>query len=385
MENFVYCCPSRIIFGKGTIPQLADLIPSDQHVLMTYGGGSIRKNGVYDQVKKALSGHKVSEFGGIEPNPVYETLIKAVEVVQNEGVDFLLAVGGGSTLDGTKFIAAAAKYENGDPWEILSASGKIESAVPIGTVLTLPATGSEMNAVAVISRGSTQEKLAFVSERVAPVFSVLDPETTYSLPENQVRNGVVDAFVHVTEQYLTYPARGTLQDRQAEGILLSLIEEGPKTLKDMKDYDARANFMWCATQALNGLIGCGVPGDFATHMIGHELTAFFGLAHAESLAVVLPSLLRHESESKGEKLLQFARRVWGVTDGSDDEVIEAGIRKTEEFFQSLGMPTRLSGFDVSPDDAADRVKERFAARGTKLGEKQAIGPEEAAEILRASG
>jgi len=385
MENFVYCCPTRIVFGKGTIPQLRDLVPSDQHVLITYGGGSIKKNGVYDQVREAFSDHKVSEFGGIEPNPVYETLMKAVEVVKSEGVGFLLAVGGGSTLDGTKFIAAAARYEAGDPWDILSAGGKIESAVPMGTVLTLPATGSEMNAVAVISRESSQEKLAFVSEAVAPKFSILDPETTYSLPENQVRNGVVDAFVHVTEQYLTYPARGTLQDRQAEGILLSLIEEGPRTLKDMKDYDARANFMWCATQALNGLIGCGVPGDFATHMIGHELTAFFGLAHAESLAVVLPSLLRHEKDGKRDKLIQFAKRVWGVTDGSEDEIIEAGVRKTEEFFRSLGMPTRLSEFDVSPDEAADRVKERFTARGTKLGEKQAIGPEEAAEILRASG
>ncbi|MFC1462128.1 iron-containing alcohol dehydrogenase [Verrucomicrobiota bacterium] len=385
MENFAYCCPTRIVFGKGSISELASLVPADRKILLTYGGGSIKKNGVYDQVKAALGDRDVLEFGGIEPNPTYETLMKAVEVVKQEGIDFLLAVGGGSTLDGTKFIAAAAKYEGGDPWEILSANGEVKAAIPMGTVLTLPATGSEMNAVAVISRGSTQEKCAFVSEHIAPQFSVLDPETTYSLPESQVRNGVVDAFVHVTEQYLTYPADGALQDRQAEAILMTLIEEGPRTLKDPHDYDARANVVWCATQALNGLIGCGVPGDFATHMIGHELTAFFGLAHAESLAVVFPALLRHEKESKRDKLLQFARRVWNVTDGSDDEIIEGGIRKTEGFFQSLGMPTRLSDFDVSPDEAADRVKERFAARGTKLGERQAIGPDETAEILRASG
>ena len=385
MENFAYCCPTRIVFGKGSISELASLVPADKKILVTYGGGSIKKNGVYDQVKAALGDRDVLEFGGIEPNPKYETLMKAVEVVKQEGVGFLLAVGGGSTLDGTKFIAAAAKCGDGDPWDICANRLAPEEAVPLGAVLTLPATGSEMNAVAVISRESTQEKMAFVTESIVPRFSILDPETTYSLPEAQVRNGIVDAFVHVTEQYLTYPAGGALQDRQAEGILLTLIEEGPKTLKDMKDYDARANLMWCATQALNGLIGCGVPGDFATHMIGHELTAFFGLAHAESLAVVLPSLLRHEKEGKREKLLQFARRVWGVSDGSDDEIVEAGVKKTEEFFRSLGMPTRLSEFDVSPDEAADRLRDRFTARDTKLGEKQGIGPEETAEILRASG
>ena len=383
MDNFTYCCPTRVVFGKGTIADLSSLVPADTRILMTYGGGSIKQNGVYTQVKTALQDRDISEFGGIEPNPRYETLMKAVELVRHTDTGFLLAVGGGSVLDGTKFIAAAARYEGGDPWDILAKDAEVASALPLGSVLTLPATGSETNPFAVISRDSTDEKLAFASDRVIPAVSILDPETTFSLPKEQVRNGIVDAFVHVTEQYLTYPVNALLQERQAEGVLSTLIDVGPKTLVDLKDYDARANFMWCATQALSGLIGCGVPWDLATHMIGHELTAFYGVAHAESLAVVLPSLLRHEKKAKREKLVQYAERVWGITGG--DDPAGAAIAKTEAFFQSLGMPTHLSDFDISPEDAAEKVSTRFAERGTKLGEREAIGPEEVAEILKGSG
>lgn len=385
MENFDYHCPTRVVFGKGRISELASLAPSDVPILMTYGGGSIKRNGVYEQVKSALDARDVVEFGGIEPNPRYEALMKAVEQVRATDAQFLLAVGGGSVLDGTKFIAAAARYTGSDPWDILAGQGEVTSAVPMGSVLTLPATGSEMNPVAVISRESTQEKLAFVSEHVAPRFAVLDPEATYSLPKEQIRNGIVDAFIHVTEQYLTFPVNAALQDRQAEAILLTLIDEGPKTLAEPRDYDARANLVWCATQALNGLIGCGVPKDFATHMIGHELTAFYGIAHAESLAALLPALLRHQKEVKRGKLLQFAKRVWGVTADPEDEAIELGIRRTEEFFHSLGMPTRPSDFGISGEEAAGRVRERFAERGTKIGENATIGPDEAAQILRMAG
>lgn len=382
MNNFEYHNPTRIVFGRGVIERLSGLIPAEKKVLMTYGGGSIKRNGVYDQVMKALAGRQVLEFGQIPPNPHYEHLMEAVKLVKREQVGFLLAVGGGSVADGTKFIAAAARYEGADPWDILAKGAEVASAVPMGMVLTLPATGSESNGGAVISRHSTQEKLVFSSDHCFPRFAILDPEVTFSLPDKQVRNGIVDAYVHVMEQYATYSVNAALQDRQAEGILLALIEEGPKTLRNPKDYDSRANLVWCATQALNGLIGVGVPQDWATHYIGHELTAFYGLDHAETLAIVLPALLRNQKARKRAKLLQYARRVWGVTDADEDAAIERGIACTAEFFESLGMPTKLAAYGVSPEEAAKRVSERFAQRGTKLGEYGDIGAEQAAQILR---
>ncbi|MGE5612478.1 MAG: iron-containing alcohol dehydrogenase [Bacillota bacterium] len=383
MNNFVYYNPTRVVFGKGTISELKDLIPADQAILMTYGGGSIKRNGVYDQVKSALSGRRVLEFGGIQPNPVYETLMEAVKIVRKDRVGFLLAVGGGSVIDGTKFIAAAARFEGVDPWDILAKNVSVNAAVPLGSVLTLPATGSESNAFAVISRQSTQEKLAFSSEHVFPCFSVLDPQVTTSLPPKQVRNGIVDAFVHVMEQYATYPANAALQDRQSEAILLTLIEQGPLTLKNPSDYDARANFMWAATQALNGLISVGVPQDWATHGIGHELTAFYGIAHAESLAIVMPTLLRHEKQRKAGKLIQFARRVWDITESNESAAIESAIARTEQFFHSLGMPTRLADYKISPEDAAKRIGDRFEQRNTRLGEHADLTAKQAREILLA--
>ncbi|VFS59806.1 Alcohol dehydrogenase YqhD [Kluyvera cryocrescens] len=292
MFNFDLHTPTRILFGKGAIENLRAQIPADARVLVTYGGGSVKKTGVLDQVLDALKGLDVLEFGGIEPNPSYETLMNAVKIAREQKVTFLLAVGGGSVLDGTKFIAAAAHYDiNVDPWEILETYGsKVTSAIPMGSVLTLPATGSESNKGAVVSRKTTGDKRAFMSPHVQPVFAILDPVYTYTLPPRQVANGVVDAFVHTVEQYVTYPVDGKIQDRFAEGILLTLIEDGPKALKEPENYAVRANIMWAATQALNGLIGAGVPQDWATHMLGHELTAMHGLDHAQTLAIVLPSL-----------------------------------------------------------------------------------------------
>ncbi|NQU84519.1 MAG: iron-containing alcohol dehydrogenase, partial [Mariniphaga sp.] len=284
MYNFEYKNPVKIIFGKGTIPQVANELPKEAKILMTYGGGSIKKNGVYDQVKKALKSFDLLEFGGIEANPHYETCMKVVDLIKAEKVNFLLSVGGGSVLDATKFIAAAVKYEGDDAWDILAKGAEVKEAMPLADVLTLPATGSEMNGNSVISRVSTQEKLAFGSPKVMPVFSILDPETIFSLPDRQVANGVVDAFVHVIEQYLTFPVNSPIQDRFAESILKTLVEEGPKILSNRTDYDSAANFMWSATVALNGLIGSGVPQDWATHMIGHELTAYHGIDHARTLA-----------------------------------------------------------------------------------------------------
>ncbi|ECY6091044.1 alcohol dehydrogenase, partial [Salmonella enterica subsp. enterica serovar Enteritidis] len=330
MNNFKLHTPTRILFGKGAIVDLRDQIPQDARVLITYGGGSVKKTGVLAQVQEALKGLDVREFGGIEPNPSYETLMKAVQLVRDENITFLLAVGGGSVLDGTKFIAAAAQYTDGvDPWHILETGGtEIRSAIPMGSVLTLPATGSESNAGAVISRKTTGDKQAFHSSFVQPVFAVLDPVYTYTLPPRQVANGVVDAFVHTVEQYVTYPVNGKIQDRFAEGILLTLIEEGPKALQEPENYDVRANVMWAATQALNGLIGAGVPQDWATHMLGHELTAMHGLDHAQTLAIILPALWNEKRDVKRAKLLQYAERVWNITDGSDDERIDAAIAAT---------------------------------------------------------
>ena len=382
MNNFTFRNPVKILFGKNQISAISKELPEESKILITYGGGSIFKNGVYDKVKAATASFKVFEFGGIEPNPKFETLMKAVEICRTEHIDYLLAVGGGSVIDGTKFIAAATYYEGDNAWELLSAPQKhpISNVLPIGVVLTLPATGSEMNSGAVVSRKSTQEKLAFGSPLLYPKFSVLDPEVIFSLPDRQVANGIVDAFVHVIEQYLTYPVQAPLQDRFAESILCTLIEEGPKFFKDRKNYAAAANFMWCATMALNGLIAVGVPQDWATHMIGHELTAFHEIDHARTLAVVLPGVMHIRRLSKEEKLVQYAERVWGITSGTTKERIDQAISNTETFFHSLGIGTRLSDHHVSIE-TINKIVHRFQERGTVLGEKQDITPDEIRKIL----
>ncbi len=384
MQNFEYYNPTRIVFGRNTIAEIDRLVPGNAKVMMVYGGGSIKRNGVYEQVIEALGERSVTEFGGIPPNPTYEKCMEAVKIVRETGIDFLLAVGGGSTLDGTKFIAAAVPYKGEDPWDFLAQRGVImpESALPLGTVLTLPATGSEMNPISVITREERNDKLAFVSELVQPQFSILDPEVTFSLPENQVRNGVVDAFVHVMEQYMTYPADAPLQDRQAEAVLKTLLEEGPKTLADMQDYDSRANFMWCATYALNRSLGCGVPQDWATHMTGHELTAFYGVAHAESLAIVLPLMWRFQKDRKQAKLAQFARRVLEVDEADDSKAAELAIEQTVTFFHSLGMPTTMAHYDIPVEEAASKIEQRFTARDVVWGEHKDLTPAKIAALLR---
>lgn len=378
MLNFEYYNPVRIVFGKATIAELDKLTPKDSSILMLYGGGSIKKNGVYEQAVAALGKRRVLEFSGIEPNPLYETCMKAVEMVRREKIGFLLSVGGGSVLDAVKFIAAAASYDGTDPWDILAKGAEVKAAVPFGAVLTLPATGSEMNANSVISRASSGEKLFFNSPLVYPKFSILDPETTFTLPERQTINGIVDAYVHVFEQYMTFNVNAPLQDRQAEAILLTLIEEGPKVIKDPTNYDARANVMWAATNALNGLIGCGVPQDWATHMIGHELTAFYGIDHAQSLAVVMPRLLEYSKDAKKAKLLQYGQRVFGLKSKCK---AEAAIKATEDFFNSLGMKTHLSFYKIDAAEAAAKISSRLKGRGAMLGEKADLSPEDVSKIL----
>lgn len=383
MNNFQFYNPVKIEFGKGAVEKLSSHIPAGSKVMVTYGGGSIKTNGVYDAVFNALSGFDAVEFGGIEPNPSYETLMKAVELARSEKVDFLLAVGGGSVVDGTKFIAAAIPFE-GEPWDILAKRAEVKSAVALGAVLTLPATGSEMNAGAVISKRATKEKFAFGSPYTFPKFSILDPEYTYSLPKNQIANGTIDAFVHVMEQYMTYPAAGLVQDRWSEGLLQSLIELGPKALENPTDYDVRSNLMWAATMALNGIIVVGMPSDWATHMIGHELTALHGLAHGVTLAIVLPSMLDVMFEEKKEKLAQYAERVWGITSGTADEKARAAIVKTEEFFNSLGVPTHFKDYGIG-NESFQIICDRFTERGwTGMGERRALTPERVLEVLNKS-
>ncbi len=383
MKNFEFYNPVRIRFGKGEIAKLSTLVPKGANIMLTYGGGSIKKNGIYDQVITALKGFNIIEFSGIEANPHYETLMRGVALVKANKIDFLLAVGGGSVLDGTKFIAAASLWEGSDPWEILARRNEVSvlKAIPIGTVITLPATGSEMNGTAVVTRWETKDKLAFASEHVMPRFSILDPEVVFSLPQIQVSNGIVDAFIHVMEQYLTFPANAPVQDRFAESLLITLTEEGPKVLADRSNYDAAVNFMWSATMALNGLIGVGVPQDWASHMIGHELTAFYGIDHGQTLCIVLPGIMQVKRENKKEKILQYGERVWKITEGTTDERIDAAIEKTVNFFESVGIKTKLSDYGIG-SDVIPKIVNRFKERGiTAIGERGDLTTDDIARIL----
>lgn len=380
MQNFTFHNPTRIVFGENQISQLAKLVPADARILFTYGGGSIKKNGVYDQVVDALKDRPLFEFGGIEPNPRYETLMRAAATVKENHLDFLLAVGGGSVIDGTKFIAAAVEF-NGEPWDILAKHAPVTSALPLGCVLTLPATGTESNGNSVITRASTQEKLSFGSPLVYPQFAILDPTTTYSLPPRQMANGVVDAFVHIMEQYLTFPVDAKVQDRFAEGLLLTLIEEGPRSLQEPTNYAVRSNVMWAATMALNGLIGVGVPQDWATHMIGHEITALHGLDHAQTLAIVLPAVMQHQRQQKRDKLIQYGRRVWNLQHADEDQLIEAAIAATRQFFEQMGTPTRLRDYQIETASIDKLVAQLQSHNLLKLGEHGDITLDASRRIL----
>ena len=379
MENFDYYNPVQVLFGKGKIAAIGKFIPSGSRIMMTYGGGSIARNGVREQVTRALREHDVIEFGGIEPNPSYETLMPAVERARREGVDYLLAVGGGSVIDGTKFIAAAARFR-GDPWEIVERGARIDEAIPLATVLTLPATGSEMNGNSVITRKETREKLSFSARLVYPRVSVLDPETTYSLPRRQLANGVIDAFVHVMEQYYNGQQGDRIQDRFSEGILQTLVELGPRLVDGEPEYESRATFTWAATVALNGLIGCGVPQDWSSHHLGHELTALHDLDHGVTLAIVLPGVMQATAGSRREKLLQYGSKIWDI-DPTRSDAVTLAIAKTEAFFQRLGVKTRLSDYHVGVG-TIDRIVDRFRQRGDfQLGGLPDVHADNAREIL----
>ena len=386
MLNFELYNPTNLVFGKGQIEKLSTLVPEGAKIMLAYGGGSIFKNGIHEQVIKNLKGFEIVEFSGIEANPHFETLMKAVAIVKEQKIDFILAVGGGSVIDGVKFISAAANFD-GNPIDILQKRLLIKDltkVIPFGTILTLPATGSEMNSGAVVTIQATQEKLAFGGSALFPKFSICDPTVIASLPKRQLQNGVVDAYTHVLEQYLTYPHEGYLQDRIAEGILQTLIQVGPEVVENPKDYALASNFMWSCTMALNGLIQKGVPSDWATHMIGHELTALYGIDHARTLAVVGPNLYRVMFETKKGKLAQYGKRIFNLT-GTDDEIANEAINKTVEFFHTMGMDTKLSDYTKDFDKTADFIVNRFEERGwLGLGEKQNITLEKVKEIVEMS-
>ena len=387
MLNFELYNPVNYVFGKGQIAKLTDLVPTNTKILLAYGGGSIFKNGVYEQVKAALPNHDIVEFGGIEPNPRFETLMKAVAIIRAEKIGFILAVGGGSVIDGVKFISAAVNFE-GDEADILKKRilfKDVSKVIPFGTVLTLPATGSEMNSGAVVTIEATQEKLTLGGSALFPVFSIVDPTVITSLPKRQLQNGVVDAFTHVMEQYLTYSHDALLQDRIAEGILQTLIEIGPDVVENPSDYKLASNFVWSATMALNGLIQKGVPSDWATHMIGHELTALYEIDHARTLAIIGPNLYRVMFDTKKDKLAQYGQRVWNLKGNSTEEIAEKAIEKTVEFFHKMGMKTKISENAENIENTADFIVNRFEERGWKaMGEKQNITLEKVRAIVEMS-
>ncbi|MBX9808571.1 MAG: iron-containing alcohol dehydrogenase [Flavobacteriaceae bacterium] len=385
MNNFQYKNPTKILFGKGQIENITNEIPKDAKVLLLYGGGSIKKNGIYEQVIATLSNFEVIEFAGIPANPEYEVLLEALDIIKAEKVTFLLAVGGGSVIDGTKFLSAATLFEGETPWDILSKNIRTEKGMPFGAVLTLPATGSEMNSGAVVTRKETKEKLAMGGPGLFPQFSILDPEVIKSIPKRQIANGLADSFTHVLEQYMTYSVDAKLQDRFAESILQTLIEIAPTMLKDEFDYKAASNFMWSCTMALNGLIQQGVPNDWAIHMMGHELTALYGIDHARTLAIITESHYKVNLEDKQEKLAQYAERVWNVTDGTLEEKALAGIKRTTEFFKSLGIDTKLSDYTEDYKGTAEIISNRFEERGWKgIGEKGKVTPALVKQIVEMS-
>lgn len=376
---FDYHNPTRIVFGPDSFAQLPALLPADARVLLLYGGGSIKKNGVYDGIRAALAGRDLVEFGGVEANPTLATLNLAVDLVRREKIGFILGVGGGSVADGAKYVACAALYD-GDGWDIVIGKHVPQQALPVGVVLTLPATGSESNAGSVVTNTKTQDKRAFFVPPARPRFAVLNPMVMASLPVRQLENGIVDAFVHVCEQYLTYPVGALVQDGYAEAVMKALVKLGA-TFDRHAEPEWQQNLMWAANQALCGVIGVGVPQDWATHRIAVELTALWGIDHGRTLAIIQPALLRELIEYKREKLEQFGREVFGLDAPSAEDAIAA----LETFYRSVNMPLHLRDAGISDADAADRVLAGLRAHGKMtLGGHAGIDEAKTERIVRAA-
>ncbi len=388
MLSFEVQNPTQIIFGKNQLEKLPNYLAAstkNKKIMLAYGGQSAEKIGLLGQIRSVLSDYELIEFGGIEANPEFSTLMAAMKICQQENIDFILAVGGGSVIDGVKFVCGATKYA-GDPWDVLlrKPGCVFNEAISFGAILTLPATGSESNSGAVISRSELKEKRTMGGPLFFPRFSFLDPTVVASLPKRQLANGIIDAFTHTTEQYITFPTDNLLQEREAEGILSTLIEIGPKVLEQPDDYKWASNLMWCANHALNGNLRCGVPTDWSTHMVGHELTALFGIDHAQTLAIIGPRLWEVVFETKKAKLAQYGKRVWQLS-GSDNEIARKAIEKTEEFFHQLGVKTRISDYTSEYADVEKIIRARFEERGwTAMGEQQQITLDIVEQIVKAA-
>ncbi len=375
--NFSYHNATRIEFGQGQIASIKSLIPMNKKVMVIYGKGSIKSNDIYDQVTVALKDHQWTEFSGVEANPTIETLDKAVTSIKDNNTDYILAVGGGSVIDGAKYVAAAACY-GGNGWDILTGEHVIDAALPLAAVLTLPATGSESNSNSVITKGVTQEKLAFAHPLVQPQFAVMDPDVMKTLPKRQLINGIVDAWVHVCEQYLTFPTGALVQEGYAEILLKSLHDLAENF--DQQNDQWRANLMWSANQALNGLIGAGVAQDWATHMIGHELTALYGVDHARSLAIIQPSLLRSQIDNKRAKLEQMGQNVFALP--QSENLAELTIESIEVFYHKLNVATSLTEHNTNKATAIENIiKQLDLHQQHQLGEHANITLAETRQIL----
>ena len=382
MVQFRLRNPTEILFGKGEIAALKKLVAAGTRVLLLYGGGSIKTNGVYDQVMAALAACDVEPFGGVEVNPVYETILEAAAAARRHGSQLVLGVGGGSVIDAAKFLANVIPITGGDPWDELMARRFPANPLPVGAVLTLPATGSESNAVSVMTHRGRRLKYPFANEATRPRFAILDPSTMQSLSRRQLENGAVDAFTHVLEQYMTAPVNTPIQHGFSETIMKVLAEWGPK-LVETKSEEACENVMWAANQALNGLIGAGVPQDWSTHYIGHAITALHGVDHARTLTMIMPMLMRYKLAQKTTMLARYARNVWGVNEADDAKAAEAGIARTEDFFRRMGCPVRASEAELTIDEQGILAHLETVGH-TALGENRDIRADDVRAILRMS-
>ncbi|MEH7273449.1 iron-containing alcohol dehydrogenase [Neobacillus vireti] len=350
MQNFTFWNPTKLIFGKDQLDQLKNEIPRyGKKVLVVYGGGSIKRSGLYDKVIHLLNeiGAKVYELPGVEPNPRITTARKGVEICKNEGIDLLLAVGGGSVIDCTKLIAAGAKYD-GDAWDLVIKKAGVKDALPFGTVLTLAATGSEMNSGSVITNWETNEKYGWGSPFTFPKFSILDPVHTFSVPRDQTIYGIVDMMSHVLEHYFHLDENTLFQDRMCESLLITVMETAPKLLENLESYEHRATILYSGTMALNGILNMGYRGDWATHNLEHAVSAVYDIPHGGGLAILFPHWMKHNLKVKPERFKQLAVRVFGVDpEGkSAEEAGLEGIAKLREYWNRIGAPSRLADYDI---------------------------------------
>ena len=380
MRNFRYYNPTQLCFGKGSVAKLPELIPTGTRILLVYGGGSIKRTGIYQQVMEQLEGYEVIPFGGIEPNPDCSTIDDAIALARKEQIGMILAVGGGSVSDACKVIGAGLFTEEPDSWSMVR-SRKFTRSLPVGVVLTVPATGSEMNNISVISNRAREEKFSYASQH--PIFAILDPTYTYTLSEHQVACGIADIFMHTLEQYLTYSGQSGIMDRLAEGLLMNIFDFAPQRLLKAEDYDIACEFMLSATFGLNGMIAMGVEEDWLAHQIGHELTALCGTTHGASLMMVLPSLLTILKEPKRSKLLQMGRRVFHLDIEEPERLIETTIGEVVRFIHQLGLDASLKEAEISPD-IAEQIATRFEQRGRSFGEQGIGTPAKIREILEYS-